>query len=204
MSLVFSLSPLGHKNKCVQIWCKSVVANVYWLTMWPPTFTQFIYPIFSTENWRLALYKRLPLETSIFHVSWNSCVEYVTRCCRGVHLAFFKWKEPSLKSVFKTSAILVSQDKIRQRNGYHVGDPNQSFVPIQSHHAAVHVSGKVIYRIAKICRAFGNAPGNALDITLLGRNSQLLFRKDREQFEFIRLQLLGGIWRRCIGLTLHV
>ena len=50
------------------------------------------------------------LETSIFHISWNSCVEYVTRCCRGVYLAFFKRKEPSLKSVFKTSAILVSQD----------------------------------------------------------------------------------------------
>lgn len=58
------------------------------------------------------------------------------------------------------------------------------------------MSGKVVYRIAKICRAFGNAPGNALDITLLGRNSQLLFRKDREQFEFIRLQLLGGIWHK--------
>ena len=92
----------------------------------------------------------------------------------------------------------------RQRNGDHVGDPNQSFVPIKYHHAAGHVSGKVVYRIANICRAFGNAPGNELDVTLLGRNSQLLFGKDGEQFEFIRLQLLGGIWRRCIGVTLQV
>ena len=50
------------------------------------------------------------------------------------------------------------------------------------------MSGKVVYSIVKICRAFGNAPGNARSITLLG-NSQLLFGKDREQFEFIRFAI---------------
>ena len=145
----------------------------------------------ATENWCLVLYKRLLFRTSIFHILWDRCVQYVTRCCRGVYLVFFKRKEPSLKSVF-TWRHFRHIGVPSQWNSDHVGVPNQSSVPIQLHHAAGHVSGKVVYRIVKICRAFGNAPGNVRGLTLLG-NSQLLFGKDREQFEFIRLQLLGGI-----------
>ena len=108
MSLVFSLSPLGHKNKCVQIWCKSVVANVYWLTMWPPTFTQFIYPIFSTENWRLALYKRK---------FYFSC--FVKQLC-WICNTMLSWRTLGLFQVERAFA------KKRFQNFRHIGVPRQN------------------------------------------------------------------------------
>lgn len=145
---------------------------MYWLTMWPPTFTQF-----NILRWKLV-----------------SCTLQKT-AIGNFYFSYFV-KGPC-------SAIMVSQDN--ETVTMLVTQTSRLFQYNSITLLATRVERSyTVYRIANICRAFGNAPGNALDITLLGRNSQLLFRKDREQFEFIRLQLLGGIWRRCIGVTLQV